>query len=463
MPVTSMRLRRFRGFEAAELELPRLTVLMGSNSAGKSSFSHALAALSHAHRSRSASLAYREEHAYPQPIDLGERIDTLRTTGTSGYVEVGLRTSAGWIDYLFGEGFELRGIRLPSPENALVETEQPSVGTSHDAVGGEYAVPSTSPILAAGEYHFSPDAGWRDSAGHHLIFQRDGLRVLAVNHPTGTGLMLAKPAQDDAAEFFEGFRYLKASRHSPRRGDRPRPLVTAFPTVGYRGELLPTLLQRDLEEPFKLRALFPRGEIDQGDLSWVQESGGLNELLGRWLDALGLASKVITRVKHHAIHVGVALDATGNERSLLDVGFGITQILPVLAEGLLMPADATLAVDLPEAHLQPRPQWLLADYFCSLVKLGKRVIVETHSPALFHRFRLWAEADDELSSEIAVYFLDGLRPTGRCESPRRIGLSAEAEIQWPPGFLAEGLDTEMGLMRLRNQKADGEPNEPSSR
>src|SRR5260370_18668964 len=105
MSVKAIRLLNFRGFRDAELKLKKLTVLLGSNSSGKSSFGHALAAMTHAHRyykgTAQGTLTPAVNDAKDWPVDLGGLTD-LRTTGGEGPVTIELSTDAGSIKLGFG-------------------------------------------------------------------------------------------------------------------------------------------------------------------------------------------------------------------------------------------------------------------------------------------------------------------------------------------------------------------------
>src|SRR3954463_2739483 len=98
MTIDAIQLRNFRGFKEAQIELPGLTVLLGPNSAGKSSFAHAAAALSHAqrvHPHAGLTLTPAPAEARNWPVDLGT-LNDLRTQNATGAVKIGLRTSEGW-------------------------------------------------------------------------------------------------------------------------------------------------------------------------------------------------------------------------------------------------------------------------------------------------------------------------------------------------------------------------------
>src|SRR5262249_32228946 len=109
-----------------------------------------------------------------------------------------------------------------------------------------------------------------------------------------------------------------------------------------------------------------------------------------WLQHFKLASRV--SVEDLAKNVNLfELNLTGAARTLeanvADVGYGISQILPVIVQGLLMRPGGVYMVQQPELHLHPDAQAGLADFFLYLACYGIRVIVETHSEYLLIRLR----------------------------------------------------------------------------
>lgn len=78
----------------------------------------------------------------------------------------------------------------------------------------------------------------------------------------------------------------------------------------------------------------------------------------------------------------------GAWRNLIDVGYGISQVLPVITE-LLRPDASQLSLwQQPEIHLHPSAQAALATFFCDLAADGKQLIVETHGDYLLDRVRM---------------------------------------------------------------------------
>ena len=68
--------------------------------------------------------------------------------------------------------------------------------------------------------------------------------------------------------------------------------------------------------------------------------------------------------------------------SLADVGFGVSQALPVIVALLIADPGQLVYVEQPELHLHPRAQVALAKLLADAAKRGVRVVVETHSSLL---------------------------------------------------------------------------------
>ena len=78
----------------------------------------------------------------------------------------------------------------------------------------------------------------------------------------------------------------------------------------------------------------------------------------------------------------------GPWRNLIDVGYGISQALPVLTE-LLRPDGPTMfLLQQPEVHLHPQAQAALGTLFCQTAAAGRQLIIETHSDYIIDRIRM---------------------------------------------------------------------------
>lgn len=466
MPIEALRLRRFRGFQDVQLPLLPLTILLGPNSAGKSCFGHAIVGLAQAQRRAGGSPLDLSEpnDATTQnwPVDLGQFKD-LRTTDLDGPVGITMTTQFGDVELEFGDVpqvAELGVTRIRYVDNAPDTIAQPkaSVGTQTIATG----IAANSILVRGADHHTSEFRRSGESvwlAGEEPVdLVVNGLDVRsaylstsasAVSFPRGPGAFLAN--------FLRSVRYLRATRLSPvRQYERYK---RAPEDVGPSGEWTADYLAShghvrmvEVHEAPDLAASTDAA-VNALDRPWVVRERTLLDAVGLWLRHMQLAHSV--SAMHATDSRLVRLDATvragGHSRSLTDLGFGLSQTIPVLVAGLELKKDDLLVVELPEAQLHPVPQALFADFFCSLVKRGARVLIETHSEPLFHRLRVRAAFDEDLAKKIGAWFVDAPnRETGLCSSPRSVDL--DDEFSWPEGFLAEGYADEIALRAARAAK-----------
>jgi len=80
--------------------------------------------------------------------------------------------------------------------------------------------------------------------------------------------------------------------------------------------------------------------------------------------------------------------ATGSRSYLSDFGFGVSQALPILVQGTLMQQGETLMVEQPEAQIHPTAQLALGSFFADLWRERNiPSIIETHSANILLRLR----------------------------------------------------------------------------
>jgi len=92
--------------------------------------------------------------------------------------------------------------------------------------------------------------------------------------------------------------------------------------------------------------------------------------------------------------------------NLKDVGFGISQLLPVLIQGYVAGEEQIILMEQPEIHLHPRAQADLGDLFIALAEQKKFLIAETHSEHLMLRLRRRI-AERKIKKEmVGIYFIE---------------------------------------------------------
>ena len=78
----------------------------------------------------------------------------------------------------------------------------------------------------------------------------------------------------------------------------------------------------------------------------------------------------------------------GPMRNLIDVGYGVSQAIPVLTELLRKDCSPILLLQQPEVHLHPSAQAALGSLFCNIAGPERQLVVETHSDHLLDRVRM---------------------------------------------------------------------------
>ena len=74
--------------------------------------------------------------------------------------------------------------------------------------------------------------------------------------------------------------------------------------------------------------------------------------------------------------------------NLVDVGYGVSQVLPVITELLRRDAPKLFLMQQPEVHLHPKAQAALGSLFCDVAGEERQLVVETHSDHLLDRVRM---------------------------------------------------------------------------
>jgi len=111
--------------------------------------------------------------------------------------------------------------------------------------------------------------------------------------------------------------------------------------------------------------------------------------LGKDLEKLGLTWKVVaepindTQVELRVGRLPMASRGGAYDLvSIADVGFGVSQALPVIIALQIAQKGQIVYLEQPEIHLHPRAQYSLAELLANAAKRGVKVIVETHSSLL---------------------------------------------------------------------------------
>lgn len=201
----------------------------------------------------------------------------------------------------------------------------------------------------------------------------------------------------------DGFNFIAPLREQPMRRYSINNNVNS---VGVSGEKTPILLARESENK-KTDCVPPI--VSDNKILWETKRLKFKELVASWMNYLNLGNITLGGS-------GGLVEININNHNIVDVGFGVSQALPIIVQGLYMLKDESLFLEQPEIHLHPEMQLQMADFLIALAKNEKNIIVETHSDHFVNRIIHRVMQDyEELNDLINIYIVEKNEKTGCSE------------------------------------------------
>lgn len=417
---SKLRLRNFKAWKGDHtVELRPLTLVLGVNSAGKSSLLQPLLLLKQTVESPDRLQALNLGGQPGDLLDLGSyrgivaghdpdaRPDAgLGFRLTFGPVTAGLqpnRKTFASVEYEVDYGVDMG---VPFVERMVYITDDGYYSAAH-LEGGRYRL--SAPKLEA------PD-DIRTLRTHEpersVGFSLDAIRALGDEGPVAQDLALALTQELRQLAYLGPHRVVPGRFHS-WTGRSPG-------HVGATGEHAVSALIGNLV----------------GRHADASERGRLLKEVSSWFQRLGVAERldVISGDGGHQYQVVVANHR--HEENLLDVGFGVSQVLPVVTVACLAPRGSTVILSDPELHLHPLAQSVLGDLLVSAAReRGVQFLVETHSEHLFRRLQTLIAEEKITPDECSLLFAS--REDG-VSSLRPLEVDKYGRIaNWPPKFFGD--------------------------
>lgn len=166
-----------------------------------------------------------------------------------------------------------------------------------------------------------------------------------------------------------------------------------------------------------------------------------------WIKNFGMAESIRIKPLKGKTLVEVLLEDSTLEMSfnLYDVGFGVSQVLPIIAEGFFAPSGSLILIEQPEIHLHPRLQSEMGDLLIDISKSNKKLIIETHSEHLLLRIQRRITEGSLKSDDVALYFFTY---TNEGTTIERIRIDDLGRFEnWPPGFFEEDVEESFAITK----------------
>ena len=246
------------------------------------------------------------------------------------------------------------------------------------------------------------------------------------------------PIQQGAKEleiFLRSMSYIFPLREEPRdiypRSNTKR---NQQMPVGVKGELLAQLIYENEVRAYPLPRSIQFLESTNENRLNLPVPSRFKDAMDAWLKELEISSgKLESNLEQH---YGYRLTLGG--RPLRSWGFGVSQVLPIIALCLLAPPNTLVVLKEPELHLNPSLQRALADFFVVMVQSGRQILVETHSEYLITRLRLLSAKDKEVRKLFSLVFThQEMDPQSGLLNSKYESVFPDSKGQlpdWPEGF-----------------------------
>jgi len=462
--LTDLRIRNFKAWEdTGRVRLAPITVFFGTNSSGKSSLGQLLLLLK-------------------QTAESTDRAQVLRTSDRDALVEVGdfrdfihhhdvsreLEFELGWDQ---GRPVEIEDVKDPdiaySSSRLAFSAKifEPEKGRERMRVREFSYALDPGPLGGGFSAGMSPDP--KRPTRYRLDIQ--GFKPL---HNRGRAWELPAPTRfygfpDEAVAYFQNTEFLP---------DLSLALERTLASVNYLGPLrvnpertynwlggAPADVGRDGEQTVQAMLAAATRKLN---LKHRQRLRSFQALIAEQLQALGLISEFeVAPIARNRPEHEVRVKVTGAADTVLltDVGFGVSQVLPVLTQSFYAPRNSTIVMEQPELHLHPSVQKDLADFFIAAsgareestkgksVERNTQFLIESHSEHFLRRLQRRIAENQVKPNQVALYF---------CEMKRGRSTIQELDVDlfghihnWPTDFFGDPVEdvAAQAEARLRRQ------------
>jgi predicted ATPase len=457
--ITSLNLKNFKSWaDSGRIEFGNITAFFGTNSSGKTSLLQSLLLLKQTTDSADRGRVF-DLGGQTTPVSLGTFSDIVYRHELERSVSIGVRWREGQPVLLRDTSLaSKRQVPIESSRDLGLSVEVEEIGTFPVVNYVQYELGEKSFTLRRRE---DPKKNEYDLSSEGFEFKRTTGRRWPLPRP---GKFYSFPDQVRAyfqnaeflsdlelkfEEFCGGIHYLGPLRQDPDRqyiwsGGRPV-------DVGRRGELaVDALIASQADGKVNSRGFYVRNgkpvrlskiSIEQHVASWLKELGLIHAFAVQPVDDRNTLYRV-------------QVQRTPDSPSVLltDVGFGVSQILPVLVLLAYVPSGSTVLLEQPEIHLHPAVQSGLADIIIEAAQARDiQVVIESHSEHLLMRLqRRLAEKELDrgitlVPEDCRLYFCEGSQSSSKI---RLLDIDLFGNVtNWPEDFFGDPFSETEAMIR----------------
>jgi predicted ATPase len=232
--------------------------------------------------------------------------------------------------------------------------------------------------------------------------------------------------------FSEDFQYISTNRISPNITYPLSELNIEKNLIGIKGEYTAHYLAVNRHQSLKINKLIhPSSKTNQ-----------LLENVSLWLGEISNGIDISAKVYNELQQVNLTYnyiygDNKSNEFTPLNVGFGITYVLPIIVAVLKSKPDDLLIIENPESHLHPAGQSKIAELCALASSQGVQIIIETHSDHFLNGIRVATKKEILKPESSQIYYFR--KEKNELETKiDKLNIDKNGKIdEWPIGFFDE--------------------------
>lgn len=266
-----------------------------------------------------------------------------------------------------------------------------------------------------------------DSEEIRLEFEEDGRKIAIVTEYNAESDLMGvmKLSDADLPWLKNEFEYISADRLSPQSVYEQSSLfVDIYNQLGTNGQYTVHFLAKH-----------------QDDIYYLQfgDKASLRDIVQFWLEEISPNIKFsiqdIKNTNLSQLNYYYMGKQKSNEYRPINVGFGITYILPVITALVKAKPNSILILENPEAHLHPKGQRKMGELIAETARKGVQIFLETHSDHIINGIRLAVKNKKLNSNDVTICFFTTDKTEHTVETPR---ILENGKLDyWPEGFFDE--------------------------
>jgi predicted ATPase len=431
----SLRIKNFRSIrDSGEIELSNLNVFVGPNNSGKSSILYALMMIKMTLESKNTDMAMIT--STPE-LDLGSYLDLIRDGNIGHKLMIKFKLNAPSIREPLTISSEYGGGKSNSYAELQTEFDFDRARNKVEVISFVGKDHSGNRIMSVRR---TDSSNWKISGPSQRLLKHlhvDFVNFLPIILPFGQ-----KPKDDIAQQV------LRWNLVSVERG---RSLWQVFDKLRYVAPIRERIPRYGVVGTMVYSELSPSGQnlmrvLSSSDIIGARGKAAIDEL-NYWLGGKFKLLKNIDLIdidQAGTVKTLIADDPRGSKKvNLASMGCGISQLVPVVVQTVLLPKSGCLLVEQPEIHLHPSAQASLADLFVENTKGRRQFIIETHSEHFVLRLRRRIAEGKIKPEKIRIFFVEKKRGLTRIQ---RLNLKPNGHFEeWPSGFFEEGFKEALAI------------------